>query len=66
VTYNLREAEPELWSAKDSGNFFDLAAAAPSPPLVPKEEDDWEFPDDDDGGSGDDAKSSDYIAFNYR
>jgi hypothetical protein len=30
--------EVELWSAKDSGNFIDLATAAPSPPLTPKEE----------------------------
>jgi hypothetical protein len=36
VTYNTREVE--LWSAKDSRNFIDLAAAAPSPHLVPKEE----------------------------
>jgi hypothetical protein len=31
-----------LWSAKDYGNFVDLAA--PSPPPAPKEEEeDWEF-----------------------
>jgi hypothetical protein len=43
VTYSAREAE--LWSTKDYGNFVDLAAAAPSPPLAPKEEEeeDWEF-----------------------
>jgi hypothetical protein len=39
-----------MWSTKDSGNFVDLAAAAPSLPPTPKEEEDWKFSCDDDGG----------------
>jgi hypothetical protein len=54
-----RAREVELWSARDSGNFVDLAAAKPSPPAPKEEENDWEFSDND-------AESDDYNAFSRR